>query len=127
MIHSFKDSDLYRSCGSLIVKNNQIKSCIQHEHQISVFSSSGQLLQQCGSHGYGEASELIYPRLCQEDEFNATLVADTCNSALKVLTDLEHFSFMTLQPQVKNPLGAVIFRSKLYVSSSFENKLYLYV
>ena len=125
-IHSFKVADM-DSYGTLIVKNNQIKSCIWEEHQISVFSTSGQLLQICGSHSIGEASKLNYPTLCQEDEFNAILFADFGNDALKILKNVEQFSLMSLHPQVKFPMGAAIFRSKLYVSSRSKNKLYLYV
>ena len=93
---------------------------------MNIFSLDGQLKSSTGRKGNGAAGELNGPRICVTDAAGATLIADTSNDRLQLLSANEQWSTMNLQPSVKWPYGACVLNDMLFVNDLNEKSIHAY-
>ena len=113
--HDFRDQNFILT---LSVSNNQFKCCSQEDGIIKVYSLSGELLQTYGTRGRGDAGQLDFPFISDDDDDGSVLIADGLNDRLQVMSEQGEFSVLQLQPPVSQPRSAVLFNNHLYVTSS---------
>ena len=111
---------------TLSISNNQLKCCSAEDGVIKVYSLSGELLQTCGTRGRGDAGQLYWPFVSDDDDDGSVLIADYGNDRLQVMSEQGEFSVLQLQPPVSRPCGAVLFKNNLYVASIDHNQIHKY-
>ena len=111
---------------TLSISNNQLKCCSFGDDIIKVYSLSGELLQTCGTRGRGDAGQLYWPFVSDDDDDGSVLIADYGNDRLQVMSEQGEFSVLQLQPPVSRPRSAVLFNNQLYVTSEHDNAIYKY-
>ena len=109
---------------TLSISNNQLKCCSAGDGTVKVYSLSGELLQTYGTTGRGDAGQLTYPYISDND--GCVLIADHYNDRLQVMSEQGEFSVLQLQPPVSRPRCAVLFGNQLYVTSEDGNAIYKY-
>ena len=104
---------------TLSVRYNQIKCCCKHQHSISVYTPRGELLHRYGRRGRGAGDQLKLPIICDDDSDGSVLIASygTSRHRLRIMTEQGEFRVMTLDLDVSQQQGALLFDSHLYVTS----------
>ena len=120
------DHDFEKKCSTLTlsISNNQLKCCSYAIGSIKVYSLSGELLQTYGTRGRGDAGQLNWPFISDDD--GSVLIADRKNDRLQVMSEQGEFSVLQLQPPVSGRCSAVLFNNQLYVTSDHNRAIYKY-
>ena len=71
-------------------------------------------------------SELNGPRICQQDDDRAVLVADFINIRMLILKATGHWRQVKLNSELQPPKDAVWWNGKLYVSTWYDDRLTMF-
>ena len=117
---------------TMSVRNEQIRLCAQHRHDVTVYSNRGDELLRTydtntGSGDDGESRCLDNAFICDDDNDGSVLIADRNNNRLQVMSEHGEFSVLQLQPQVSWPRSAVLFKNDLFVTSMDKKTIHKYM
>ena len=111
---------------TLSVQNNNMLVCSAGDNRIAVYSMSGEFENSYGTKGQGIDDRLDGPIICNDDDSGSVLIADRYNNRLQVMSQQGEFSIAVLKPSMECPVGAALFGSNLFVTSSAANAIYKY-
>ena len=111
---------------TLSIQDVMIYVCLCRDSKLVTYSLSGIKLGSWGSEGCEEAGDLDEPDLCIVGTGGAALVADTRSYRLQVLSADRQWSVVSLQPPVRMPMSALLYRDRLLVASEKDNTLNVY-
>ena len=104
----------------LCANNNRLMCSSVRHNELHVYSLiSGEFL-----HAYVRPGNI--QQICDVDTRGSVLIADRDNNRLQVISEQEEFHILELQPEVREPNSAVLFKGYLYVTSNDTNAVYKY-